>query len=54
MIPDYLDSFVICGGFPSDSAIPKEKGFILVVKKLIFSSQILRYFLLSSFYITAQ
>ena len=23
MIPGYPDSFVICGGFPSDSAIPK-------------------------------
>jgi len=35
MIPGYPDSFVICGGFPSDSAITMEKKFILMVKKVI-------------------
>jgi len=36
----YPDSFVMCGGFPSDSAILMEKRFILMLKKFFISLQL--------------
>ncbi len=52
--PGYPESFVICGGFSSDSAIPMEKRLILIFRKLISLKPNTEFFLLIHLYITAQ